>query len=287
MSVKLYHGDALQVLSKLPDESVHVCVTSPPYYGLMVFGDDIEGLGLESTSEAYVAKLVIIFRELWRVLSKDGVVWLNIGDSFNTYAGTSGPGGTQRFLRRSKVAPRRVRSGRRDPTRKTKDLLGIPWRVALALQADRWYLRSDVIWRKSNPAPESRVVDRPHRAHEYVFLLTKSERNTRAEMSEDARWSVWTDIDNVGRCDKHPADFPPALAYQCLDSTRLGQGTVVIDPFCGSGTTLMVADRLECDAIGIDIVEEYVELSRRRVHEDAPFFSAPIVMGPETWKGPS
>jgi len=161
----LYHGNCLAVLKSLPDQHVNCCVTSPPYWRLRDYG--VEGqLGLEKTPDEYVEKMVTIFREVLRVLKDDGTLWLNLGD---TYAAA----------RSYQV----VDSGRKDvgnkigcsipPGLKQKDLVGIPWRVAFALQSDGWYLRQDIIWHKPNPMPES-VKDRCTKAHEYIFLLSKS-----------------------------------------------------------------------------------------------------------------
>lgn len=166
------HGDALTVLRTLPNESVNCCVTSPPYWGLRDYG--VAGqLGLEKTPEEYTEKLVAIFAEVRRVLRKDGTMWVNLGDSYSMT--TKGSGG--HTLKQDSNAGS-CHSDRRfsiAPGLKPKDLVGIPWRVAFALQADGWYLRSDIIWHKPNPMPES-VTDRPTKAHEYLFLLSKSER---------------------------------------------------------------------------------------------------------------
>lgn len=180
-------------LQKLPSESVDCCITSPPYYGLRDYG--VAGqIGLEESPEAYVSKLVEVFREVRRVLKKDGTLWLNLGDSYSRdlAKGGSGPNGKHDFIPDYGNA-RKIMSeskgssdggvGRADraPVRnggdglKPKDLIGIPWAVAFALRADGWYLRSDIIWHKPNCMPES-VMDRPTKAHEYIFLLSKSER---------------------------------------------------------------------------------------------------------------
>jgi DNA modification methylase len=161
-------GDALAELRKLPDELVHCCVTSPPYWGLRDYGVDGQ-LGLEPTPEEYVANLVAAFREVRRVLRDDGTLWLNLGDCYNGSGGAGGdynPGGLKEGQPKY--------PGRNISSLKPKDLVGIPWRVAFALQADGWWLRSDIIWHKPNPMPES-VTDRPTRAHEYIFLLSKSQ----------------------------------------------------------------------------------------------------------------
>jgi DNA modification methylase len=173
---QILQGDCLAHLRELPHESVQCCVTSPPYWGLRDYG--VEGqLGLERTPEEFVGKLVIIFREVRRVLKKDGTLWLNLGDSYATGAGGVGecPGGGKQGenwkLRGKTTPPNRLPL----PGLKPKDLCGIPWRCAFALQQDGWYLRSDIIWAKPNPMPES-VTDRPTKSHEYIFLMAKSER---------------------------------------------------------------------------------------------------------------
>jgi DNA modification methylase len=163
-------GDCRDVLASLPAESVHCVVTSPPYWGLRDYGEPGQ-LGLESTPDAYVANMVAVFREVRRVLRADGTVWLNLGDSYYSQGGHTGQGSTSQRQGRSNVGAQNHDNGRTGG--KPKDLVGIPWRVAFALQADGWYLRSDVIWSKPNPMPES-VTDRPTKAHEYLFLLTRS-----------------------------------------------------------------------------------------------------------------
>lgn len=166
----IYNFDALQLLRLLPDESVHCCVTSPPYFGLRDYGADGQ-IGLEPTPDEYVAALVAVFREIRRVLRSDGTVWLNLGDSYaSATKGSGGLSDKQLSNAGSRYQPRKF-----NHDVKPKNLIGIPWRVAFALQADGYYLRSDIIWSKDNPMPES-VTDRPTRAHEYVFLLTKSPR---------------------------------------------------------------------------------------------------------------
>jgi DNA modification methylase len=199
MSATLYCGDVRTVLASLPDGSVQTCVTSPPYFGLRDYGHEGQ-LGLEPTPDAYVAGMVAVFREVRRVLRDDGTLWLNIGDSYAGSWGNQGrkeERGTQRPINGGMLTP--VHDGRypttgsntgaipEGATYKAKDLLGIPWLVAFALRADGWYLRSDIIWAKPNPMPES-VTDRPTKAHEYVFLLTKSARYyyDAAAIQEDA-----------------------------------------------------------------------------------------------------
>jgi len=164
-------GDCLESMQKLPDGCINTCVTSPPYFGLRDYGQDGQ-IGLEATPDAFVAALVAVFREVRRVLRDDGTVWLNLGDSYNARPGqrkvTDKAGAKQETERVSTGAPSRY-----VPELKPKDLIGIPWRVAFALQADGWYLRQDIIWHKPNPMPES-VRDRCTKSHEYIFMLSKS-----------------------------------------------------------------------------------------------------------------
>ncbi len=191
MTLTLLHGDCRTLLPSLPAESVQCVVTSPPYWGLRDYGVDGQ-IGLEETPELFVATMVAVFREVWRVLRPDGTLWLNLGDSYaapTKWGGASGnkntnsahgnyprtrrgkTGFTSRDHAHVEIAPHR----KPQPGLKPKDLVGMPWRVAFALQVDGWYLRSDIIWHKPNVMPES-VTDRPTKAHEYLFLLTKSER---------------------------------------------------------------------------------------------------------------
>jgi DNA modification methylase len=174
-SHRIIQGDCIEGLRTLPDASVHCCVTSPPYWGLRDYGHDGQ-IGLESTPEAYVARMVEVFREVRRVLREDGTCWVNLGDSY------SQPGASQSFRNATNANCNGCNDTKKPRNQivrnhglKPKDLVGIPWRVAFALQADGWWLRQDIIWHKPNPMPES-VRDRCTKAHEYVFLLTKSER---------------------------------------------------------------------------------------------------------------
>lgn len=172
----ILQGDSVAMLKTLADESVQCCVTSPPYWGLRNYGHDGQ-IGLEKTPELYTAKMVEVFAEVRRVLKKDGTCWVNLGDSYcNTdkWGGGGGNTGKHTVSAGGDVPSWTVRKKRDSiPGLKPKDLVGIPWRVAFALQADGWWLRSDIIWSKPNPMPES-VTDRPTKAHEYIFLLTKS-----------------------------------------------------------------------------------------------------------------
>lgn len=207
----LHVGDALDVLRTLPDESVHCCVTSPPYWGLRDYGIDGQ-LGLEETPELYVARMVEVFREVRRVLRRDGTCWLNIGSSYMANPSGSLEGSTLTKGGKQTASSRAGRAARRDaasrdstctapqgsPRRlKPKDMVPTPWMLAMALQQDGWYLRSDVIWSKCNPMPES-VTDRPTKAHEYLFLLTREPRYfyDADAIREPAEWARWGDQTN-------------------------------------------------------------------------------------------
>ena len=413
---EIRQGGCLDIMRTMPDKSVHCCVTSPPYWGLRDYG--VSGqLGLEPTPEEYVAKMVEVFREVWRVLRDDGTLWLNLGDCYNSPNSHSGKsckyGGSRdkyinRLLEHKAINPGTTK------TLKPKDLVGQPWRVAFALQADGWYLRSDIIWSKPNPMPES-VTDRPTKAHEYIFLLSKSQRyyydheaikeptvyegknngvgfghgtdkelrardrvrgsvgvinnplnsalrksgnlerkigSTRgrpdSHLGGSVPWegttrnkrSVWT-VATQSFSEAHFATFPPKLIEPCILAgtspqtcpkcgspwkriIELGQvqstggsnnnrrngntdfggsnmncGTfiqrehittgwqptcscpdndgsgnpIVLDPFSGAGTTGMVSLRHGRRYIGIELKPEYVEMSRRRIEDDAPLFN--------------
>jgi len=274
----------------LRDESVQTVVTSPPYWGLRDYG--ITGqLGLERTPDEYVQHMVAVFREVWRVLKQDGTVWVNMGDSYTAsgYSHHANTGGAQRENGgRLRHAPRGM---------KPKDLVGIPWRLAFALQADGWYLRSDIIWAKPNPMPES-VTDRPTKSHEYIFLLSKSARyyydagairesgvlpphtrdrasNFKKVGSQDDRFGKHDKGNPIIKCDGHRncrtiwtiptqpysgahfATFPEQIPRLCILAGSR-TGDVVLDPFVGSGTTVKVARNLARVGIGLDLNEKYL-----------------------------
>jgi DNA modification methylase len=260
-------------------------------------------IGLEPTPDAYVASLVAVFAEVWRVLRDDGTVWINIGDSYASSGPASGAG-KQHTNVGSVNGPVRYAP----PGLKPKDLIGIPWRVALALQAAGWYLRSDIIWHKLNPMPES-VTDRPTKAHEYIFLLSKSStyyydaaaiaepvacseavqrvknraRNEQRGKGDQAgvyhargvaapfsNWkdtrnkrSVWT-IPTKPFKGAHFATFPPALVETCL-LAGARPGDVVLDPFCGSGTVGLVARQYAMRFVGCDLNAQYTRMAHARV----------------------
>jgi DNA modification methylase len=302
MTISLITADVLQGLAVLPDQSVHCVVTSPPYWGLRDYG--VAGqIGLEPTFQLYVSRMVEVFREVRRVLRDDGTLWVNLGDS---YAGHNLPGWRPGNETKNGGVSNKNGVGYIAGL-KPKDLLGIPWRVAFALQDDGWYLRSDIIWAKPNPMPES-VTDRPTKSHEYVFLLAKAERYyydgeaikepasaltrsrgrgvtpksaqegsrikanssfhaaTRGVVTERNKRSVWT-VATAPFSQAHFATFPPKLVEPMIKAGCPVGGTV-LDPFCGAGTTLLVADRLQRNAIGIEINPEYAAMANERMNRD-------------------
>jgi DNA modification methylase len=334
MGVDILLGDVRERLRDLADESVHCVVTSPPYFGLRDYGVDGQ-IGLEATPAQFVAALVQVFREVRRVLRPDGTCWLNLGDSYAATTKGAGGAGKQHTNAGSVLADR---SWRVPDGLKPKDLIGIPWRVAFALQADGWWLRQDIIWSKPNPMPES-VTDRCTKAHEYLFLLSKSERyyfdqaaiaeavapSTVERLAQDGlpnqagsdrvpgknngrmkavpprfggakygdsdaeqhrtksgnaydikdgrrnRRSVWT-VATQPFSEAHFATFPPALIEPCI-LAGCPKGGTVLDPFGGAGTTGLVADRLQRDAILIELNPEYAAMAQRRIKGDAPLLA--------------
>lgn len=306
--IKLFNMDCMAAMKEMPDQSINCCVTSPPYYGLRDYGVDGQ-IGLEDTPEAYVAKLVDVFREVRRVLRDDGTLWMNLGDS---YAGSgkgrnadgTHQGGGKQGTNKGTITGSLIKS--HTPNLKTKDLIGIPWRVAFALQADGWYLRQDIIWHKPNPMPES-VKDRCTKAHEYVFLMSKSARyyydaeavkepcknlwGTRdrkngkyhnegtglqphsgieKEYLFANKRSVWTVNTNPYK-EAHFATFPEKLVEPCIKA-GCPVGGIVLDPFSGAGTVGVVADKLGRDFIGIELNSDYCAMSKKRINNVNPLF---------------
>lgn len=262
-------GAAAGVLPRLPAEAFRCVVTSPPYWGLRDYG--IAGqIGLEQTLAQYLAGLVGVFREVRRVLRPDGTVWLNLGDGY-----TSGNRGWRAPDRKN---PARAMSVRPDTPAglKPKDLIGVPWRLALALQDDGWYLRSDIIWHKPNAMPES-VKDRPTRCHEIVFMFAKSERYyyNRVAVQEEAdtgrgkrnRRTVWS-INTEPCREAHFATFPPKLVEPCVLAGS-APGDYVLDPFFGSGTVGAVCQEQQRRFVGIELHPEYVRIAQRRLDSRA------------------
>lgn len=294
----ILQGDVIECLKDIEDNTIQCVVTSPPYWGLRDYGEDNQ-LGLEETPEEYVSNMVKVFREVRKVLKDDGTLWLNLGDSYNTtQAGnkTWGDGvGSNKQYAKGIIPKKRNKTLGLKP----KDLVGIPWRVALALQADGWYLRQDIIWHKPNPMPES-VTDRCTKSHEYIFLLTKSANyyydaesikektltydntnrdrdttrlnntpgRTRMEGLKTNNYekrnkrSVWK-INTKPYKEAHFAVFPEKLPELCIKAGSK-KGDIVLDPFFGSGTTGYVAQRLYRKWLGIELNPEYIKIANKR-----------------------
>jgi site-specific DNA-methyltransferase (adenine-specific) len=266
-------GDVRTTLRGLADRSVQCVVTSPPYWGLRDYGRD-DQIGLETSPELYVAALVSVFNEVRRVLSDDGTLWLNLGDSYagnNSRASNNGRAG---FGNPREGVFERIGDGL-----KTKDLVGIPWRVAFALQADGWYLRQDIIWHKPNPLPES-VKDRCTKAHEYIFLLSKSPRYyfdyeaikepTVNSQDKRNRRDVWT-VPVKPFKGAHFATFPTDLITPCI-LAGCPEGGIVLDPFFGAGTTGLVAQQNNRRWIGCELNADYALIAENRINNNKTLF---------------
>lgn len=253
-------GDAAAMLDAVPSASIQTVVTSPPYWSLRDY-QAVGQIGREEPLPDFLKSLIVIFDKVRRTLSDTGTVWVNIGDSY-----TSG--------NRDRRAPDKKNPARAMTMRpktpeglKPKDLIGVPWRFALAMQEAGWYLRSDIIWYKPNTQPES-VRDRPTRSHEHVFLFTKSERydyDIDAVKGPNGRRlrDVW-DLNTLGYAGAHFATYPDELVQRCL---LIGSkpGQYVLDPFLGSGTTGSVAHKLGRRFVGCEVNEQYLPLIRERV----------------------
>jgi DNA modification methylase len=277
MESKIINSDCLEGLKQIERNSVQTCITSPPYWQLRDYGQK-DQLGTEKTPEEFVTRIVEIFREVRDVLRDDGTVWINLGDTFCGGGGycptapSNQAGSKQSTNRGVKAKPRPVPLGF-----KAKDLVGIPWMAAMALRADGWYLRADIIWEKSNGMPEA-VKDRPTRCHEYVFLLTKNphyfynaeavkEETTEGNNKRNKR-SVWK-INQKPYAGAHFAVFPEELVKTCMLAGSK-EGDLVLDPFVGSGTTGAVANKLKRNFIGIDLNPDYCIMAQERIKKENP-----------------
>jgi len=254
--VQLHHGDALDVARTLPDGMARTIVTSPPYFGLRDYGEEGQ-IGAEDSPQAYTDRLVGVFHELRRVLVDDGTLWLNLGD---TYTGSGGNGRINPRL--SGRAPENVRNRKgasHNGGLAPRNLLGIPWRVAFALQADGWWLRQEIIWRKPNGLPTN-APDRYESRHEHVFLLAKSSHYFFAGDARDLGHSDVWGMPTESLPGEHVAVMPPELARRAI---RAGSdpGDIVLDPFSGSGTTGAVATFEGRKYIGIDLNRDYLRMS--------------------------
>lgn len=320
-------GDALKIMYDWEDNTFDCCITSPPYYGLRDYGHAGQ-IGGEKTVEEYLERVVGVMAEVRRVLKPEGTLWINLGDSYandSKWGGSTGGKHVAALHGNGSVGRQKRNTGL-----KSKDLIGIPWAVAFALRSEGWYLRQDIIWHKPNPMPES-VRDRCTKSHEYLFLMTKSERyyfdheamqepaikgvagsefftgktgehqlnrsstkprtagnkshkyvteyegsdteehRTKAGLMKiaDVPWEtrnrrdVWT-IATKPYDKAHFATFPPALIEPCVIAGCPPDG-IILDPFCGSGTTLEVATKHGRESIGIEINPDYVKLSNERI----------------------
>nr|MYJ23596.1 site-specific DNA-methyltransferase [Nitrospira sp. SB0673_bin_12] len=264
--VQVLLGDNRDILPQLEARSIQCCVTSPPYWGLRDY-DHSAQLGAESSPEEYVENLVEIFREVRRALADDGTFWLNVGDGYARNGGTGNCGPNAQVGNTKKLIQRRNCTVPDCWGLKDRDLMGLPWRVAFALQADGWLPRSNITWVKKAPMPES-VKNRPSNATEEVFLFSKTpnyyydNQAVREETGANLKnyWLLGPDSSGT----PHPAVFPKELARRCI---LLGSrpGDLVLDPFSGSGTTGMVAAELNRKAVLIELNEAYVTHSKTRV----------------------
>lgn len=291
-------GDCRETLRTLPDQSVHCVVTSPPYFGLRDYGVDRQ-IGLEHSPAEFVAEMVAVFREVHRVLRDDGTLWLNLGDSYarNPAKGKSGTPNGRNLAKQGYSGGAGIPWGTKE-----KDLIGIPWRVAFALQADGWYLRQDIIWHKPNPMPES-VRDRCTKAHEYIFMFAKSPRyyfdfeairepevcgrmrgpalhpdakstngngglSRRKSDGKRNRRSVW-EVNTKPFKEAHFATYPPDLIEPCI-LAGCPEGGTVLDPFFGAGTTGLVAQQHGRNWIGCELNPDYADIARRRLGIPVP-----------------
>jgi site-specific DNA-methyltransferase (cytosine-N4-specific) len=271
-------GDSLKLLPSLQNESIQCCVTSPPYWGLRDYNHSAQ-IGSEPSPIDYVSNLVQLFREVKRVLRNDGTLWLNIGDGYarNGGVGKHGPnaivGNTKKLIQKRNCKVPNC-WGLKD-----RDLLGMPWRVAFALQEDGWILRSKITWVKKNPMPES-VKNRPTTATEDIFLFAKSSTyyynpdGIREDSGANLR-NYWILNQEAGK-DGHPAAFPRELARRCI---LLGsrEGDIILDPFGGSGTTGIVANELHRKAIIIELNPSYAKKALSRASSIQPQFQSLLV----------
>ena len=301
MKDTILFGDCRETLKNLTNSSARMCVTSPPYYGLRDYGGEKNQIGQEESPEEYVKQMVEVFRLVRDVLTDDGTLWVNLGDSYYNYR----PGKGQSYPKQSvsktnqDLPTQCNKRGNKLDGLKEKDLIGIPWMFAFAMRSDGWYLRQDIIWHKPNPMPES-VKDRCTKSHEYIFLLSKNKKyyydneaikepvkqdwgtrnrtngkyhNSGSGLSPHSgltksydrknKRDVWT-VTNKPYKGSHFAVFPPDLIEPCiLAGSR--EGDLILDPFIGSGTTAMVSKKHNRHYIGCELHEEYQELIQQRV----------------------
>ena len=292
----IINGNSLEVLKSLPDNSIDCCVTSPPYYALRDYGCDGQ-IGLEETPEKYIESLCDVFSEVRRVLTPQGTLWLNIGDSYN-----GNKVGNTEVVKNKKVSESNDFHKKLWSGAKPKDLIGIPWMLAFALRSQGWYLRQDIIWQKPNPMPES-VTDRCTKSHEYIFLLSKSQKyyfdyeaiqekakypfDNRGERGDSRRGTQMNSMSgqtgemrnkrdvwqvNTKPCkEAHFATYPFELIKPCILAGCPENG-IVLDPFMGSGTTAIVARSLNRNYLGVELNPEYIKIAHKRLEKHLGMF---------------
>jgi DNA modification methylase len=310
MKAQILVGNVHEKLLEISEKSIQCVITSPPYWGLRDYGHDSQ-IGLENTPDQYVEEIVKVFSGIWRILKDDGIVWLNLGDSYASFRDGKAVPDTTRGESIGTLVPKGLAKNRMKTTFvgtqiKHKDLVGIPWRVALALQKAGWYLRQDIIWAKPNPMPES-VTDRCTKSHEYLFLLTKSSKyyfdnqaikeptvstfsNAKKRIggnkygdSEDSKHrsksgNFWIETETRNKRDvwtipvkpfkgAHFAVMPEALVEPCILAGS-SEGDLVLDPFSGSGTVGVVALQKFRRFIGIELNMDYAKISVERIGLD-------------------
>ena len=298
-------GDCKKTLSAFLPKSARMCVTSPPYYGLRDYGGEDEQIGQENTPEDFINNLVDVFKEVRNVLTDDGTLWVNLGDSYYNYRPGKGQSYPKQSVSKTKqdLPDKCNKRGNKLDGLKEKDLIGIPWMFAFAMRADGWYLRQDIIWHKPNPMPES-VKDRCTKSHEYIFLFSKNKKYyydneaikepakdwgtrdrtkgkyhnegtglqphsglTKSYPTKNKR-SVWS-VTNKPYKGSHFAVFPPDLIEPCIKAGSQ-EGDIILDPFMGSGTTAAVAKSLGRYYIGCELHEDYGNLIQERVKSYHP-----------------
>ena len=292
-------GDCRETLKQF-DEQARMCVTSPPYYGLRDYGGEDKQIGQEQTPDEFIEQLVSVFREVRNVLTDDGTLWVNLGDSYYNYRPGKGQSYPKQTVSKTKqdLPDKCNKRGNKLDGLKEKDLIGIPWLFAFAMRNDGWYLRQDIIWHKPNPMPES-VRDRCTKSHEYIFLFSKNKKYfydneaikepakdwgtrdrtngkyhnegtglqphsglTKSYPTKNKR-SVWS-VTNKPYREAHFATYPPDLIEPCIKAGSQ-VGDLILDPFMGSGTTAMVAKKHNRNYLGCELHEDYASLQTDRI----------------------
>lgn len=271
MSFSVLLKDSREPWNEIADESIRTCITSPPYWGLRDYGQDKQ-IGQEATPDEYITSLVSVFANVKKKLTKDGTLWINIGDS---YVGTGSKGSYQDPKNKSGRNGQVIALNNKVAGLKPKDMIGLPWKLAFALQADGWYLRSDIIWKKGNSMPAP-VKDRPISSYEHIFLLSKTrtyfydyeavkEDTLDGERKRSLR-DVWT-VNTKPYAEAHFAVYPKELILPCiLAGSEVGD--TVLDPFSGSATTGVGAVELGRNYVGLESSAEYIDLSHRRFEKE-------------------